>query len=133
MEARVGIDGPAPRPALTALSLAESYFEDGVGSSTNNLPKILIYRIFENLALRFYPHIYPQVLIGLGQGEHEGSGELPEMNPGNSMANHCKRCVNHGVAYRVAAEIFFKAHGSRFSMSSTVSACGTAVKTSLKY
>ena len=44
-----------------------------------------------------------------------------------------KRYVNHGVAYRVAAEIFFTAHGSRFSMSSTFSACGSAVKTSLKY
>ncbi len=44
-----------------------------------------------------------------------------------------KRCVNRGVAYRVSAEFFFKDHGRRFSMSSTDSACGSAVKTRRRY
>jgi death-on-curing protein len=44
-----------------------------------------------------------------------------------------KRCVNRGVAYRACAGIFFTAHGSRLSMSSTVSTCGSTVNTRLRY
>mgnify|MGYP001811801556 CR=1 FL=1 len=44
-----------------------------------------------------------------------------------------KRCVNRGVAYLASAGIFFKDHGRRLSMSSTVSACGKAVNTCLRY
>ncbi len=49
------------------------------------------------------------------------------------MTVDCKRCLNRRVAYRVSVEIFLKAHGSRFSMSSTISACGNAVNTCLRY
>jgi hypothetical protein len=40
-----------------------------------------------------------------------------------------KRCMNHEVDYAASAGIFFNALGSRFSKSSTVSACGSAVNT----
>jgi hypothetical protein len=40
-----------------------------------------------------------------------------------------KRYANHGVAYEASVGIFFTAHGSRLSMSSTVFACGKTVNT----
>ena len=46
----------------------------------------------------------------------------------NSMLKS-KRCMNHEVDYAASAGIFFNALGSRFSKSSTVSACGSAVNT----
>ena len=44
-----------------------------------------------------------------------------------------KRCVNRGVPYPASAGIFFTDHGRRFSISSTVSACGSAVNTWRRY
>ena len=52
---------------------------------------------------------------------------------GRKIEEKGKRCVNRGVAYLASAGIFFKDHGRRLSMSSTVSACGKAVNTCLRY